>query len=93
MKFNILLVATAILFLFSACKKDSKEPESKGKSSTIEVFEPNFIVQIVAKVSAMDDFAAYYTEDGSSNYDGSKAVWSGIDATDKFQTIKLILPH
>ena len=93
MKFNILVLAAAILFLFSSCKKDVKEPEAQDKSSTTEVFEPNFIVEIVAKVSAMDDFAAYYTEDSSSNYEGSKAVWTGIDATDKFQTIKLNLPQ
>ena len=91
MKLKSLVAAAVVLVLFSACKKENDEGEAKTEPT--EVFEPNFIIEVEAKVSARDDFAAYYTEDKSSNFDGSKAVWTGIDAGDKFQTIKLNLPQ
>lgn len=91
MKFKSIIAAAVVLVVFSACKKESTDTKVVPEST--EVFEPNFIIELEAKVSNKDDFAAYYTEDKSSNYDGTKAVWTGIDAGEKFQKIKLHLPQ
>ena len=91
MKLKSFCAAVVVLFVFSACKNEGEV--EVVKKETAEVFEPNFIIEVEAKVSTKDDFAAYYTEDKSSNFDGSKAVWTGIAAGDNFQVIKLNLPQ
>lgn len=91
MKLKSLCVAIAVLFVFSGCKNEGKEEVLKKE--TAQGFEPNFTIKVEAKVSTKDDFAAYYTEDKSNNFDGSKAVWIGIDAGDNFQVVKLNLPQ
>lgn len=91
MKLKSFCAAFAALVVLSACKKESKNVEAKQEST--EVFEPNFIIEVEAKASTKDDFAAYYTEDKSIDFDGTKAVWTGITAGDKFQVVKLNLPQ
>ena len=91
MKLKSLFAITAVLILLSACKNETDKVVSQTENA--EEFEPNFIVEIDAKVSTKDDFAVYYTEDQTNNYTGSNAVWTGIDVNDKFQTIKLNLPQ
>lgn len=84
------LVVVALV-TFSACKNEKKV--EVPKEVITQVLEPNFIVEIEAKVSAKDDFAVYYTEDKSNEFDGTMAVWIGIDGGDKFQKVALHLPQ
>ena len=79
MKKNIL--AILIIISIISCKKDgdNNAPEKNIKE--------NFIVEVNASCAKSDDFAMYYSEDGTSNFKDINAVWKGIKGGSKTQKI------
>ena len=77
---KFILVAIACISITS-CKKEG------DKNTPKEDFKENFIVEANVSCLKSDDFAMYYTEDGTSNFKDLNAVWHGIKGGSKMQNI------
>lgn len=87
------LIAAAILFVaVTSCKKEEAKP---AEATAPKVEEKKFFnVEITATAERDDDFAVYYTEDGTINFTGEQAVWGGIkDAQTEPKTVVFNLPE
>ena len=89
MKINLFILVTVLSISFSSCKKEEKQVEEAP------VVEQNnqFTVMVVAEAAAKDDFAVYYTEDGTVNFTDEKAVWAGIPGGSQAETLTFKLPE
>lgn len=83
------LAAVILLSVLVSCKKENKE---KNAAPEVAIKE-NFTVEIDATVPAKDDFAVYYTEDGTIDFSGEKAVWSGISGGPVAEKVIIQLPE
>lgn len=77
---TITFILAAILSVgMVSCKKDADTKTTEASTEVAEV-KPNFKVEVDAATDKNDDFAVYYTEDGSINFVADKALWAGIKA-------------
>ena len=85
---NVLL---AVLFLFAliSCKDEKKETEATVSTPAAK---QNFNVEIDAITNVKDDFAVYYTEDGTNDFTGTMASWKGILGSGKSEKVTFDLP-
>ncbi len=72
MKKIVIVLLISITFLQTSCKKGGETTEVKTPT------KQNFSVEILAQSSKKDDFAVYYTEDGTINFDSNKVLWHGV---------------
>jgi hypothetical protein len=72
MKKRFLVSISLFLVIVSSCK-DEKKTEEKA-----EPVKENFSVELDVVVKKNDDFTVYYTETGTNEFDGTKAVWGGV---------------
>lgn len=79
MKTRIFILATILSIGLVSCKKDADAKTTETNSAATEV-KANFKVEVDAATDKDDDFAVYYTEDGSINFTPEKALWAGIKA-------------
>ncbi len=75
-----LFVLVAILGIsISSCKNEEKQTQE------VEVADANakqnFNVEIDATTTVKDDFAVYFTEDGTNNFTGDQTAWRGISGS------------
>jgi hypothetical protein len=77
MKANFFIVAVLFATLVTSCKNgDSKEATEAQTEKP--VVKQNFNVEIDVIAQTQDDFAVYYTEDKTNQFEPTKAVWGGI---------------
>ncbi|OYQ33312.1 hypothetical protein CHU92_13045 [Flavobacterium cyanobacteriorum] len=88
MKKIVLLALTAIGFLSISCKEEKKDENTENKKAPVK---ENFYVEITAQAAKKDDFAVYYTEDGTIEFKPEKALWRGI-AANKEETMVIDFP-
>lgn len=86
MKIKFLAILSVIALTAVSCKDESKKGDEVSTATEVPV-KQNFSVEIDAMVSAKDDFAVYFTEDGTNNFTGNQAVWSGIPATGNVEKV------
>ncbi|KGO85822.1 hypothetical protein Q765_14450 [Flavobacterium rivuli WB 3.3-2 = DSM 21788] len=79
MKTRIFILAAILSLGVISCKKDADTKTTETSAETAEV-KPDFKVEVDAATDKNDDFAVYYTEDGSTNFTADKALWAGIKA-------------
>jgi len=93
MKTKFLIIAAAFSLAFVSCKND-KAAESEVKTEAVKpVVKENFSVDLEVIAPKADDFAVYYTEDGTINFTGEKALWKGVLADpNKAQTVTVDFP-
>lgn len=77
MKKIILLALTVVSLVSVSCKDDKKAGTSDGDNAPVK---KNFYVEITAKASQKDDFAVYFTEDGTVDFKPESALWRGFTA-------------
>lgn len=87
MKTTTIFTAIILSALFISCKNDKKE-EQKGETTEpkVEVLE-NFNVIIEASASKDDNFAMYFSEDGTGNFSDKNAVWRDVKGGGENQKI------
>ena len=90
MKLKFLSLFAIVLLSATSCKKEEK----KETDSAVEApaVKENFVVELTASAAKKDDFAVYYTEDGTNNFDGKNAVWHGIAGDNKQETLVFDIP-
>jgi hypothetical protein len=92
MKNKILLIALTTFSFLVSCKNE-KEAE-KIENETVKVKKNEyFTVEMDVIASKEDNFSVYYTEDGTINFTGERAVWSGVLAQEASQKITFKLPE
>lgn len=84
MKIKLAIAFLAATVLVS-CKKEEKAADEAAK-----VQNSFFSVDVETSAKKTDDFAMYYTEDGTNNFKDVNAVWSGVKGG-KMQTIRFKL--
>lgn len=92
MKNNILLIALITFSFLVSCKND-KEAEKTENETIKEKKNEYFSVEIDVIASKEDNFSVYYTEDGTINFTGEKAIWSGVLAQEGSQKITFNFPE
>lgn len=86
MKNKILMLMTIVSLVIVSCKGDNQEKEGTTDAPKVAVKE-NFSVELSVIAPKEDNFAAYYTEDGTINFTGEKAIWSGVKGQAESQMI------
>lgn len=83
-KFLIILFAAASVLV--SCKKEKEETVVENKN-----VKKYFNVEIEAAASKSDNFAMYFSEDGTVDFKGGNAVWCGIKGGNAFETLTFAL--
>lgn len=76
MKYKFFVIVAFLSIAVTSCKKENKE--TTEPSVVEDSVKQNFSVEIDATAEAKDDFAVYFTEDGTNNFSGEKTAWRGI---------------
>ena len=79
---------SVISLMSVSCKNDKKDAVPGEKKAPLK---ENFYVEISAQTAKKDDFAVYFTEDGTNNFNGVKTVWHGVNAGEN-QSVVFDLP-
>jgi len=74
MKTKFLIIAAVFSIAFTSCKK---EAEAKTEAAPNVQAKENFSVEVDVIAEKDDDYALYYTEDGTIAFNGDHAVWHG----------------
>lgn len=61
-----------------SCKQESKQTETVDETTTLK--KENFYVELETTSSKKDDFALYFTTDNTNDFNGTQAVWHGVDS-------------
>jgi hypothetical protein len=90
MRTRIILSILLVTILFSGCK-------NKKSIDNLEVVSPvvvdeSFKVVLNVIVKKDDDFALFYTEDGTVNFHKIKPIWQGVKGSESQQDVTFILP-
>jgi hypothetical protein len=80
-----------ITVFFTGCK-DDKSVDSLDVVKP-EVVDNSFKVTLKVIVKKNDDFALYFTEDGSINFFDVKPIWQGVKGSDSEQDVSFTLPE
>ena len=91
MKTKIIVLFSLSLLLFTSCKKensidDLKVVETKKADSNSFKVTLDFVAQ------KDDDFALYYSVDGTINFIGTSPVWQGFKGSNNQQQLTFIVP-
>lgn len=78
-----------VIASLQSCKK-SEETKSESEDSKKET-KQNFNIQIQATAAKKDDFAVYFTEDNTVNFNGENTIWAGIKAGNIEETLNFEL--
>ncbi|MEZ4876075.1 MAG: hypothetical protein R2805_00755 [Flavobacterium sp.] len=92
MKKKILILAVLILSITISCKNEEKKKDTESNTEKLVVKE-NFNVEIDVTADSSDDFTVYYTEDRTNQFDGDKAVWSGVKGGLESEKVIFDLPE
>lgn len=86
-----LLVASAA---FTSCKKENayKVEGDAAAESPAEPVKENFSVELELVAEKSDDFAVYFTEDGSIKFENGGVVWGGVKANPAPQKVIFDMP-
>ena len=85
-----ILSLTMVFFLIFSCKNEDKK-ENNPQETDLSNVKQNFSVDLDVISNIKDDFALYYTEDGTINFNSENAVWSGVKGQPESQTVTLNL--
>ncbi|HEX8563956.1 MAG TPA: hypothetical protein VF676_13345 [Flavobacterium sp.] len=85
MKVKIYAILAFIAFGAQSCKNDGKE--TKADAATEPAVQKFFSVEMDVAAEKDDNFAVYYTEDNTINFNGDNAVWSGVKGGNTQQNV------
>lgn len=86
MKNKFLIVLCAVIATFTSCKNEKEVTKEENKN--VKNF---FNVEVEAMASKADNFAMYYSEDGTVNFKDVNAVWCGIKGGPEFEKVAFAL--
>lgn len=90
MKNKILFIALITFSFLISCKNEKEVEKTEVVKEKKNEF---FSVEMNVICSKQDNFAVYYTEDGTINFTGEKAIWSGVLAQEGSQKITFNFPE
>lgn len=76
MKNNFYLIFAFVALIVTSCKNNQEKSNQSEVSKAVT--KENFSVDLEVVAPKADNFAIYYTEDGTINFTGDKAVWRGV---------------
>ncbi len=85
------LLIIMLINLFSSCKDGKSVDELNVIKSEVE--DNLYRVSLKVIVKKQDDFALFYTEDGSVNFFGIKPLWVAVNGSETEQDVNFILPE
>lgn len=91
MKIKSLLIVLSLFTILISCKNDKSVDSIEVVQQ--EEIEKGFKVSIDVIAKVDDDFALYYTEDGSVNFFEGATVWQNIKGNENSQRITFSLPE
>jgi hypothetical protein len=91
MKTRIITALLLVTVFFIGCK-DDKSVDSLEIVKP-EVVDNSFKVTLKVIVKKDDDFALYFTEDGSTNFFDVKPIWQAIKGSENEQDVTYTLPE
>lgn len=87
MKTKTLITLLFISTILFSCKKDGDAVNNDEKKDV----NPKFTVEVDASSKKSDNFALYYSEDGTTDFKDMNTVWCGINGGGKLQKVKFEL--
>ena len=92
MKTKIFLSAMLISLAVISCKNEEKQPSEQLSPGALASAKPNFSVEIDASAEKKDDFALYYTQDNTIEFNGEQVGWQPIEGGNVQQKIVMDTP-
>lgn len=92
MKSKILVITLITFGFLSSCKGEKENNIGEKETITVESKNEYFSVEMNVITPKEDNFAVYYTEDATTNFNSEKVVWSGVLGQDQSQKIVFNLP-
>lgn len=92
MKTRIILPLLLITVFFTSCK-DEKSIDNLPTVTPEKVEDNSFKFTLKCIVKKNDDFALYFTEDGSISFEKVQPIWQGIKGSENEQEITYSLPE
>ena len=93
MKTKFLAIVAILTIGFTSCKGEKKTENAEAAAETSVPAKNNFNVEVDAVVTKKDDFAIYYTEDGTDKFTPEQATWRGIAGTGAVEKVIFDLPE
>lgn len=93
MKAKIFVATVLFAAIFVSCKDKEENKASETAAPAEPAVVNHFVVDMTVIAPQKDDFAVYYTEDGTNNFKGEQAVWSGTKPEAGSQTVTFHLPE
>lgn len=91
MKTRIILSILLVTVFFTGCKNDKSIDSLEVVKP--EVVDNSFKVILKVIVKKDDDFALFYTEDGTINFFDVKPIWQGVKGSENEQEVTFLLPE
>ena len=91
MKARFVILIVLFLSVFIGCKED--KPVDNLEVVKNETVDDLFRVTLSVIVKKQDDFALYYTEDGTVNFFEIEPIWKPVSASNIEQEITFTLPE
>lgn len=92
MKTRIILSLLLITVFFTGCK-DEKSIDNLETVTPEKIVDNGFKFTLKVIVKKDDDFALYYTEDGSIDFTKVQPIWQGVKGSENEQEITYTLPE
>jgi hypothetical protein len=90
MKTRIILSILLVTVFFTGCKNDKSVDSLEVVKP--EIVDNSFKVILKVIVKKDDDFALFYTEDGTINFFDVKPLWLGVKGSETEQDVTFTLP-
>ncbi len=87
MKTKLFTIVTFMLVIVTGCKDKENKAENTDNGKVTAAAKQNFSLELEVEASKKDDFALYYTEDNSINFNPEMALWHGVSGADKKEKI------
>lgn len=92
MKSRFLVIAIIATGLLSSCKGEKENNKVDKENVAVESKNEYFSVEMNVKTPVEDNFAVYFTEDATSNFNSERVVWSGVLGQEESQKIIFKFP-
>lgn len=88
---KVFIIATFLTLAFTSCKE--KDAATTDENTQKEPVKENFNVELDVVAEKEDNFALYFTEDNTINFNGEHAVWRGVKGQNQSETLFFELPE
>lgn len=86
------VVVLALASMVISCKDDKKVSTEETKAVEEVTVKENFSIEMDVQAAKKDDFAVYYTENGTNEFSETSVAWKGVKGGPDVEKLVIDLP-